>query len=64
MVLAGQSGFVEKFACFTRDKSGVAVNTGDEAATVSRDGEAGKGKKFGGDGMSWHLVGALEPNDV
>ena len=63
MVLTGQSGFVERFACFTRDKSGVAVDTGDEAATVSRDGETGKGQKFGGDRMSWHVVGAIEPND-
>lgn len=63
MVLAGQSGFVERFACFTRDKSGVAVDTGDEAATVSRDGETGKGKKFGRDGMRWHVFGTLETND-
>jgi hypothetical protein len=41
----------------------VAVDTGDEAATVSRDGEAGKGQKFGGDGMSWHVVGTIETND-
>jgi hypothetical protein len=63
MVFAGQTGFVEHLACFTRDKSRVAVDTGDEVATVSRDGEAGKGKKFGGDGMSWHVVRALETND-
>jgi hypothetical protein len=63
MILTGQTGFVEGFACLTRDKSGVAVDTGDEAAAVSRDGEAGKGQKFGGDGMSWHVVGALETND-
>jgi hypothetical protein len=47
MVLAGQSGFVQHFASFTRDKSGVAVDAGDKAATVSRDSEARKGEKFG-----------------
>jgi len=63
LVLASQRGFVEHFAFFTRDKSGVAVDTGDEAATISGDGEAGIGEKFGGDRMSWHVVGALETND-
>jgi hypothetical protein len=63
VVLAGKTGFVEHFACFTRDKSGVAVDTSDEAGTVTRDGEAGKGQKFGGDRMSWHVVGARETND-
>ena len=63
MVLAGQRGFVEHFACFARDKSGVAVDAGDEAATVSRDGKTGKGQKFGGDGMRCHVVGALETDD-
>jgi hypothetical protein len=63
MVLTGQSGFVEHFACFTGDKSGMAVDAGDEAAAVSRDSKAGKRKEFGGDRMGWHVVGALEPND-
>jgi hypothetical protein len=63
LVLAGQRGFIEHFAFFTRDKSGVAVDTGDEASTVSGNGEAGIGEKFGGDRMRRHVVGALETND-
>jgi hypothetical protein len=63
MVLAGEAGLVQHLACFARDKSGVTIDTGDEAAAVSRDREAGKGEELGGDGVSWHLVGALESDD-
>lgn len=63
MVLAGEARLVEHLACFTRDKSGMTINTGDEAAAVSRDRETGKWEELGRDRMSWHLVGALESDD-
>lgn len=63
MVLTGEGRLVEYLACFTRDKSGMTIDTGDEAAAVSRDRETRKWKKLGGDGMSWHLIWALESNN-
>jgi hypothetical protein len=63
MVLAGEGRLIKHLACFTRDKSGITIDTGDEAATVSRDRETGKWEELGGDGMSWHLVRALESDN-
>lgn len=63
MVLAGERRLIEYLACFTRDKSGMTIDTGDEAATVSRDRETGKWEELGGDGMSRHLIWALESNN-
>jgi hypothetical protein len=63
VVLAGEARLIEHLAFFTRDKSGITIDAGDEAAAVSRDGETRKWEELGGDRMSWHLVGALESDD-
>jgi hypothetical protein len=63
MVLASECWFVKHLACFARDKSGITVDAGYEAAAVSRNGESRIGKELCWDRVSRYLFGALEPDD-
>lgn len=63
VVLTGEASLVEHLPSFTRDESGIAIDAGDEAPAVSRDGKAREWKELGRDGMSRHLLGTLESND-
>lgn len=61
-LLTGERSFIKNFSFSACNKTRISIDTGDEASTVTRDGESRIRPEFGSNRVRWHLIRALEAN--